>query len=82
MSRLANRREKYRHYEQCRHCGCTEDTACELFVTVIAVKVLDAAVPTFHNSVSGCKWRDQSKRCCTNPECMEKEDRRMGVRRQ
>ncbi len=73
MKRPAKRRGQYRHPEQCRFCGCTEETACQLIRLTIAITANDAGRPTFHNEIEACSWRDATKRACTNPDCMAKE---------
>lgn len=42
----------------CRHCGCTENNACILQVSI---------------GRQMCSWWNRTQTCCTNPRCIEKE---------
>ncbi len=66
------RRESYSHPEQCRFCGCTEETPCQLVRITVASAANDTS-PKVHSHAEICHWRDATKRCCTNPDCLAKE---------
>jgi hypothetical protein len=42
----------------CRHCGCTNEAACQL-------------------EDGPCDWHNDAADCCSNPDCIEKEQSRI-----
>jgi len=60
----------------CRYCGCTEMRACLLTVTTIVDAPNARGRLSSHIRRERCAWLDATKRCCTSPACMEKEEKR------
>lgn len=71
-----NRGNRNPKLEECRHCGCSFMRGCQIYTMVLAIAPNDSGLATFHNKVERCRWADATKRCCTNPACLEKEAKR------
>lgn len=53
---------------ECRFCGCTETTACQLITIAIEARAIER--PAMH--VDMCSWADETRTLCTNPGCLAK----------
>lgn len=59
---------------QCRHCGCTENQPCALWMMG-----LDMACNLSVGPRTTCAWANKRQTVCTNPGCLEKERSRSAI---